>query len=351
MATCPEVTIQTIQGSECIGDSLPKINFNFNQIKNATCNLVGKIKLLERDVANINLTKNITTINSPTIKLFYDNASNVLSADAAFAEEGESTGFIAAPEFPIQGDVLQYNNIVRKWINRRLQIADVQGLESELFFKLSKPGGVLDGQVMVYRSLSADWVPYTLDNILNPLSSYDTSAVITTRLQPYALQDHFSTTINSLMGTLTGNAPSPSLSSYELTDTVDLKMQTLSSYILLPPNPVSNQVLRYNGATQTWVASASPSFQSFLFPNGYQIINSNLIIQWGKVENDGTTNNFPIEFPNACFSLTANIESTAFSTPLSGGVSVNIISKSQFNVFHGPVANPATKIYWMAMGW
>lgn len=41
MATCPEVSIETILGSECIGDSLPKINGNFSALQTAVCDLVS----------------------------------------------------------------------------------------------------------------------------------------------------------------------------------------------------------------------------------------------------------------------------------------------------------------------
>ena len=39
---CSDVPIQTILGSECIGDSLPKIMGNFNVLAEATCTLIAR---------------------------------------------------------------------------------------------------------------------------------------------------------------------------------------------------------------------------------------------------------------------------------------------------------------------
>ena len=43
---CPEVPIQQIFGTECIGDSLPKINNNFTALGDATCNLITDVNAL-----------------------------------------------------------------------------------------------------------------------------------------------------------------------------------------------------------------------------------------------------------------------------------------------------------------
>lgn len=43
---CPEVTIQTILGTECIGDSLPKINTNFSTLGDAACDLITDVGAL-----------------------------------------------------------------------------------------------------------------------------------------------------------------------------------------------------------------------------------------------------------------------------------------------------------------
>ena len=47
MATCPEVSIETILGSECIGDSLPKINGNFSALQTAVCDAITDITALQ----------------------------------------------------------------------------------------------------------------------------------------------------------------------------------------------------------------------------------------------------------------------------------------------------------------
>ena len=278
MATCPEVTIQTIRGNECIGDSLPKINFNFNQIKNATCDLVTKVKTINRDINILYDTRNLITVDSTTVKLYYDNISNTLSAVAAFGEDN-TNGFISAPEFPLGGDILQYNEFIGNWIPRKLQIEDVENLTVRLssFVSLPYDMPVLEGgEILRYDSATRSWKTQNLNSALSlfvPSSAFESS-----------LQD---------------------LSGPE-SETINL--------------------------------------------SGYQVINDGLIMQWGWTYNDGIVDSFPKPFPKQCFSLTANLSGNSFTTSISGGVLVDIISKSQFNVTHGEIPDPSMKILWTAIG-
>ncbi|MCH7306609.1 phage tail protein [Acinetobacter sp. NIPH 1852] len=81
-------------------------------------------------------------------------------------------------------------------------------------------------------------------------------------------------------------------------------------------------------------------------PNGYTRLPNNLILQWGKVSDDFTSQNFPIQFPNAAFAIIAQ--------QISGGgtskVYVEIVSKSQFKVYEGNDATSGTEFYWFAIG-
>lgn len=71
---CPEVPIQQIFGTECIGDSLPKINNNFTAIGDATCGLITKVTNLSANPFNI--------VDSPTVDLSWDASTRTLSANA-----------------------------------------------------------------------------------------------------------------------------------------------------------------------------------------------------------------------------------------------------------------------------
>jgi hypothetical protein len=71
---CPEVPIQQIFGTECIGDSLPKINNNFTALGDATCDLITKVTNLSANPFNI--------VDSPTVDLSWDASTRTLSANA-----------------------------------------------------------------------------------------------------------------------------------------------------------------------------------------------------------------------------------------------------------------------------
>jgi hypothetical protein len=80
---CPEVTIQSINGSECIGDSLPKINTNFSTLGDAACDLITKVTALSSSVTSLSSTKanNLSVVDSTTIDLSYNSFTGTLSAD------------------------------------------------------------------------------------------------------------------------------------------------------------------------------------------------------------------------------------------------------------------------------
>jgi hypothetical protein len=73
--SCPQVPIQTILGSECIGDSLPKIVDNFENLGNAACDLYTKVNSLSTDALKLSV------VDSPTIDLSYNSSTGVLSAN------------------------------------------------------------------------------------------------------------------------------------------------------------------------------------------------------------------------------------------------------------------------------
>jgi hypothetical protein len=66
---CPEVPIQQIFGTECIGDSLPKINTNFSILGDNVCQLLTAV-----DSFNV--------VDSPTVDLTFDSYTRTLSANA-----------------------------------------------------------------------------------------------------------------------------------------------------------------------------------------------------------------------------------------------------------------------------
>jgi phage-related tail fiber protein len=81
-------------------------------------------------------------------------------------------------------------------------------------------------------------------------------------------------------------------------------------------------------------------------PNGFTRLPNNLILQWGKVNDDFATYDFPTPFPNACFSLVAQQASGGGSSK----VYVEIVSNSQFMVYEGSGPTGGTDFYWFAIG-
>lgn len=80
--------------------------------------------------------------------------------------------------------------------------------------------------------------------------------------------------------------------------------------------------------------------------NGYQVLPSGLIMQWGRSNmipaSESNTITFPTPFPNAVFSITV----TPITTATSGQVSV--ITNSGFNLNNA--VGGASKFYWSALG-
>jgi hypothetical protein len=78
--SCLDVPIQTILGTECIGDSLPKINTNFSVLGNAACDLITKVNQLSSVPA---VDASVNVFDSPTIDLNWNASTRTLSADAS----------------------------------------------------------------------------------------------------------------------------------------------------------------------------------------------------------------------------------------------------------------------------
>ena len=135
--SCSQVTIQPILGSECIGDSLPKINSNFSQLENAACDLYARTASLSSasqsgagnlngDVVSTGLTTTYNNVVPSTkggagsvIGMLKANGSGVVSSAtpnvdyatpsfvASLSGHGNHTGDVTSV-----GLVTSYNNVV-----------------------------------------------------------------------------------------------------------------------------------------------------------------------------------------------------------------------------------------------
>lgn len=110
MAFCTEIPIQTIAGTECIGDSLPKINANFKTLGEKLCVALSEVVSLSSSPAAM--------VSSPTIDISLPSAdSNKVRADLKL----ESVNF---QHLAFEGGPLTYRN---KLINGEMMISQRYG--------------------------------------------------------------------------------------------------------------------------------------------------------------------------------------------------------------------------------
>ena len=124
---CLDVPIQTILGTECIGDSLPKIMGNFNTLGDATCDLITKVNTLSTSGGSI-VTSLSATIDAKFVALSaavdQDIASLSATVDNKFALNTTITGlsstvdakFIPKPASASAQQVLTYNASTTTWV-------------------------------------------------------------------------------------------------------------------------------------------------------------------------------------------------------------------------------------------
>ena len=144
--------------------------------------------------------------------------------------------------------------------------------------------------------------------------------------------------------------------------TINSAFQSISSAVTqVESNSAFNVVdsptidLNWNASTRTLSATTS-SISSFftgtgtqlLSSSGYQKLPGGLIIQWGYLDDQSTTRNFPITFPTACVSLVAGYAVDSYST--SNGPFVWVVSLSQFRLRQGQNAGDAN-MFWQAIGY
>ena len=127
--SCLDVPIQTILGTECIGDSLPKIMGNFNTLGDATCDLITKVNVLSSSVTSFfssagsawkNISSTYTAINNDRI--------------AANTSGGAFT--VTLPASPAFGANVTFIDHTKTWDTNNLTIARngqlIEGLGQDL---------------------------------------------------------------------------------------------------------------------------------------------------------------------------------------------------------------------------
>ena len=107
---CLDVPIQTILGTECIGDSLPKIMGNFNILGDAACDLITKVNTLSTSGGTI-ITGLSSTIDARLVAL-----SAAVDQDIASLSATVDAKFIPKPASASAQQVLTYDGSTTTWV-------------------------------------------------------------------------------------------------------------------------------------------------------------------------------------------------------------------------------------------
>ena len=90
--SCIQVPIQTILGSECIGDSLPKINTNFSSLENAACDLITNFNTLSTYTTNLLSLINTLSTTTTTLSTNMQNIGNYPYLEYAWVTAPNANG-------------------------------------------------------------------------------------------------------------------------------------------------------------------------------------------------------------------------------------------------------------------
>ena len=178
--SCP-TTVQTILGTECIGNSLPKINDNFENLKDGICDLYTTYK---------NLTS-FNTQDSNTIDLNWNSSTRTLSADLTTTYK-DLTSFNTQDSNTID---LNWNSSTRT-LSAQTAFVMSSGLKldsSKLYVDLDPLGGLeFNSQKQIRITVNPATLSVNLAVRPSDLNSTDSStierklsATDTTVLQPY----------------------------------------------------------------------------------------------------------------------------------------------------------------------
>lgn len=297
MATCTGNNyVQTIDRSECIGNSLVKINNNFKALDKEACRLSNIISS----------TGGLTVADSPTIDLTYSSVTNTLSANITGkvpnvnGGAGNLSGLLKASSGVVSvaipgGDYMTPGATAGGDLNGTYpspSVAKIQGVS----VSTAAPS---NGQVLTYDGSTSTWTA-------------------SAALPPGSAQQIL--TYNGSTSTWVASAAPASG--------------------LLASN--------FTGSNQSLAA------------NGYQKMPGGLIIQWGStyigdIAGDGAaTINFTIPFSNACFQVIPSLKAPGGAN-IQDCV-VNIVgtpSTTQFTAYiqeWNGVYQTLT-VTWMAFGW
>jgi hypothetical protein len=167
MATCNNVSL--IYDSECIGESLIKINTNFTNLDIGLCELGQNLLSLEAFV------RSLSAKDSPTVDLTFSPTSYYLQADVVNSSLGTiklgvdipttTKQFLTAVKVsslidtninnPQTGELLLWNGV--KWINQSV-VDDVGAKYLNELGDVTLTAPLLNGQVLKYNSTLNQWI-------------------------------------------------------------------------------------------------------------------------------------------------------------------------------------------------
>lgn len=222
---------QQIDRTECIGNSLPKINSNFQNLDAVLCETVTKLE----DYIQETSTTSLSVVDSPTIDLSYNSKVRVLSANI----NGKIPN-INGGAGVLTGMLKSNVGIVSQAIPDT-DFPSVSTVNTRFNTKIDLPTNPQKHQVLTYSPTTNSWVASAAVAYIDPVDVY---ATLSQKIQrPENAQNEDVLTFNYVTQTWVASA--------------GVNRALVESKITKPITASAHQVLTFDPSTFSWVASAA----------------------------------------------------------------------------------------------
>lgn len=222
---------QQIDRTECIGNSLPKINSNFQNLDAVLCETVTKLE----DYIQETSTTSLSVVDSPTIDLSYNSKVRVLSANISGKIPNINGGA------GVLTGMLKSNVGIVSQAIPDTDFPSVSTVNARFNAKIDLPTNPQKHQVLTYSPTTNSWVASAAVAYIDPVDVY---ATLSQKIQrPENAQNEDVLTFNYVTQTWVASA--------------GVNRALVESKITKPITASAHQVLTFDPSTFSWVASAA----------------------------------------------------------------------------------------------
>ncbi len=222
---------QQIDRTECIGNSLPKINSNFQNLDAVLCETVTKLE----DYIQETSTTSLSVVDSPTIDLSYNSKVRVLSANISGKIPNINGGA------GVLTGMLKSNVGIVSQAIPDTDFPSVSTVNARFNTKIDLPTNPQKHQVLTYSPTTNSWVASAAVAYIDPVDVY---ATLSQKIQrPENAQNEDVLTFNYATQTWVASA--------------GVNRALVESKITKPTTASAHQVLTFDPSTFSWVASAA----------------------------------------------------------------------------------------------